>query len=219
MKDLAERVGLTITPCIERVKRLERDGVIMGYYARLNPGLLGSALLVFVEISLGNKSGNMFEQFRREVLRIPEVLECHLVSGDFDYLIKARIREISEYRRLLGDISVAVAGRGAIQELRGDGRNQGDTGHLGGRARVRPSDARWVTITTSAATGRARRPPSARGPAGRGAVSNLQGRFERDQREAFDDGWAPADDDPAPPMARCRPGSSPRSRSSRPARS
>ena len=49
MKDLAEAVGLTITPCIERVKRLERDGVIMGYYARLNPALLGSALLVFVK--------------------------------------------------------------------------------------------------------------------------------------------------------------------------
>ncbi len=110
MKDLAETVGLTITPCIERVKRLERDGVIMGYYARLNPTLLGSALLVFVEISLGNKSGNMFEQFRREVLRIPEVLECHLVSGDFDYLIKARIREIGEYRRLLGDILLQLPG-------------------------------------------------------------------------------------------------------------
>lgn len=110
MKDLAEAVGLTITPCIERVKRLERDGVIMGYYARLNPALLGSALLVFVEISLGNKAGNMFDKFRREVLRIPEVLECHLVSGDFDYLIKARIREIAEYRRLLGDILLQLPG-------------------------------------------------------------------------------------------------------------
>ncbi|NYH99387.1 Lrp/AsnC ligand binding domain-containing protein [Cupriavidus plantarum] len=110
MKDLAEAVGLTITPCIERVKRLERDGVIMGYYARLNPTLLGSGLLVFVEISLGNKAGNMFDKFRREVLRIPEVLECHLVSGDFDYLIKARIREIAEYRRLLGDILLQLPG-------------------------------------------------------------------------------------------------------------
>jgi Lrp/AsnC family leucine-responsive transcriptional regulator len=89
---------------------MERDGIIMGYYARLNPALLGSGLLVFVEISLGNKSGNMFEQFRREVSRIPEVLECHLVSGDFDYLIKARIGEIGEYRRLLGDILLQLPG-------------------------------------------------------------------------------------------------------------
>src|SRR5690349_12072513 len=55
MKDLAERVGLTVTPCIERVKRMERDGVIMGYYARVDPAQLGAALLVFVEITLGHK--------------------------------------------------------------------------------------------------------------------------------------------------------------------
>lgn len=110
MKDLAEQVGLSITPCIERVKRMERDGVIMGYYARVNPDALGAALLVFVEITLDHKSGNMFDQFRREVLRIPEVMECHLISGDFDYLIKARIREMSEYRKLLGDILLQLPG-------------------------------------------------------------------------------------------------------------
>ena len=104
MKDLGEQVGLSITPCIERVKRMERDGVISGYYARIDPATLGATLLVFVEITLNHKSGNMFEQFRREVLRIPEVQECHLVSGDFDYLIKARIRGMAEYRKLLGDI-------------------------------------------------------------------------------------------------------------------
>lgn len=110
MKDLAEQVGLSITPCIERVKRMERDGVIMGYFARVNPAALGAALLVFVEITLDHKSGNMFDQFRREVLRIPEVMECHLISGDFDYLIKARIREMSEYRKLLGDILLQLPG-------------------------------------------------------------------------------------------------------------
>ncbi len=110
MKDLAEQVGLSITPCIERVRRMERDGVIVGYYARLNPALLGASLLVFVEITLDHKSGNMFDQFRREVLRIPEVLECHLVSGDFDYLIKARLREMADYRKLLGDILLQLPG-------------------------------------------------------------------------------------------------------------
>ncbi len=110
MTELAEQVGLSITPCIERVKRMERDGVIMGYYARVNPTLLGASLLVFVEITLDHKNGNMFDQFRREVLRIPEVLECHLVSGDFDYLIKARLREMSDYRKLLGDILLQLPG-------------------------------------------------------------------------------------------------------------
>lgn len=110
MKDLAERVGLSLTPCIERVKRMERDGVITGYHARVNPAELGAALLVFVEITLDHKSGNMFDQFRREVQKIPEVLECHLVSGDFDYLIKARIGEMADYRKLLGDILLQLPG-------------------------------------------------------------------------------------------------------------
>ncbi len=110
MKDLGEQVGLSITPCIERVKRMERDGIISGYYARVNPAALGASLLMFVQITLSNKSGEMFDQFRREVLRIPQVLECHLVSGDFDYIIKARISEMTEYRKLLGDILLQLPG-------------------------------------------------------------------------------------------------------------
>lgn len=104
MKDLAEQVGLSLTPCIERVKRMERDGVITGYHARVNPQSLGMQVLVFVEITLNNKSDAAFERFRRAILALPEVMECHLVSGDFDYLIKARIPEMVEYRRLLGEI-------------------------------------------------------------------------------------------------------------------
>lgn len=104
MTELAEKVGLSTTPCTERVRRLERDGVIAGYYARLNPQALGAALLVFVEIKLSSKSGDIFDAFRREVQKIPEILDCHLVSGEFDYLIKARIPDMSQYRKLLGDI-------------------------------------------------------------------------------------------------------------------
>lgn len=106
--ELAERVGLSATPCSERVRRLERDGYITGYHARLNPRLLGQSLLVFVEIRLAAKSGQIFEEFRREVLKLPNVLECHLVSGDFDYLIKARIPEMTAYRNLLGDMLLAL---------------------------------------------------------------------------------------------------------------
>ena len=102
--ELGERVGLSTTPCTERVRRLEREGVILGYSARLNPQQLKANLLVFVEISLSFKSGDIFEEFRRAVLKLPHVLDCHLVSGDFDYLIKARISEMASYRKLLGDI-------------------------------------------------------------------------------------------------------------------
>ncbi len=110
MTELAEIVGLSITPCAERIKRLERDGFITGYHARLNPQAMGQSLLVFVEIKLAAKSGQMFEEFKKEVRKLPNVLECHLVSGDFDYLIKARIPEMNAYRRLLGDMLLTLPG-------------------------------------------------------------------------------------------------------------
>ncbi len=108
ISELAERVGLSATPCAERVRRLERDRFITGYHARLNPQALGQSLLVFVEIKLAAKSGQIFEEFRRGVLQLPNVLECHLVSGDFDYLIKARIPEMGAYRKMLGDMLLAL---------------------------------------------------------------------------------------------------------------
>ena len=104
ISELASRVSLSTTPCSERVKRLERDGIIMGYHARLNPKHLDRNLLVFLEISLSAKSGDVFEQVAKDLMEIPEVQECHLISGDFDYLVKARLKEMTAYRRLLGDL-------------------------------------------------------------------------------------------------------------------
>ena len=104
MTELAEKVGLSTTPVTERVRRLEREGIISGYHARLNPHALGQSLLVFVEIKLRSKSGNIFEDFRREVALIPQIMECHLVSGEYDYLIKVRLPNMSAYRDLLGRI-------------------------------------------------------------------------------------------------------------------
>ncbi|ENV61487.1 Lrp/AsnC ligand binding domain-containing protein [Acinetobacter soli] len=104
ISELASRVNLSTTPCSERVKRLERDGVITGYHARLNPAYVDRNLLVFLEIKLSAKSGDVFDQVARDLVAIPEVLECHLISGEFDYLVKARLKEMSAYRRLLGDL-------------------------------------------------------------------------------------------------------------------
>lgn len=108
--ELGERVGLSTTPCMERVRRLEREKFILGYGARLNPQKLQANLLVFVEISLASKSASIFDDFRRAAIKLPHVLECHLVSGDFDYLIKARISEMASYRKLLGDILLKLPG-------------------------------------------------------------------------------------------------------------
>lgn len=110
MTELAERVGLSVTPCTERVRRLERERYITGYHARLDPHLLGQSLLVFVELKLTAKSGAIFDEFKRAVLKLPGILECHLVSGEFDYLIKARIPEMNAYRKLLGDMLLALPG-------------------------------------------------------------------------------------------------------------
>ncbi|WP_417068804.1 Lrp/AsnC ligand binding domain-containing protein [Niveibacterium terrae] len=104
LTELAEKVGLSATPVAERVRRLEREKVITGYHARIDPRALGLNLLVFVEIRLSAKSGDLFDEVKRALAWLPEVMECHLVSGDFDYLVKARISEMGDYRRLLGNI-------------------------------------------------------------------------------------------------------------------
>ncbi len=102
--DLGEAVGLSTSPCLERVKKLEREGFIQGYQALLQPHLLNAALLVYVEISLDYNTPDIFEQFRSAVLQVTQVQECHLVSGDFDYLLKIRIADMKAYRELLGEI-------------------------------------------------------------------------------------------------------------------
>lgn len=104
MTELAEFIGLSTSACAERVRRLERDKVITGYHARVDPAKVGKSLLVFVEIKLSAKSGDVFEKVRSELLLVPEVMECHLVSGGFDYLVKFRLRGMAEYRHLLGTI-------------------------------------------------------------------------------------------------------------------
>ena len=104
MTELAQEVGLSTSPVTERVRRLEREGVITGYHARVDPAKLGRPLLVFVELTLSSKSGELFEKLRNELVHEPRVLECHLVSGRFDYLIKVRLSAMSEYRELLAQI-------------------------------------------------------------------------------------------------------------------
>jgi len=107
---LAKKVNLTTTPCLERVRRLERDGYIKAYTALLDPGMVEAGLLVFVEIDLLRTSPDAFREFRRQAIQLPELLECHLVSGNFDYLLKARVKDMQEYRSLLGEKILALPG-------------------------------------------------------------------------------------------------------------
>lgn len=101
--ELSRRVNLSPTPCLERVRRLEREGYISDYVALLEPSKLGSALLIFVEITLDRTTEKAFENFKESVLGLPEVLECHMVAGGFDYLVKVRVSDMEEYRQFLGE--------------------------------------------------------------------------------------------------------------------
>lgn len=99
--EIGRRVGLTASPCAERIRRLENQGVITGYFARLAPAKLDAGLVVFVQVALQRTSGNAFKAFTDAIEIIPEVEECHLVSGEFDFLVKARVKDMTHYKNLL----------------------------------------------------------------------------------------------------------------------
>ena len=108
--ELARNVNLTLTPCIERIRRLEREGFIDGYYAHLNPKRLGQSMLAFTEVTLDHATQDVFARFKEAVQTVEEIVECHMVAGGFDYLIKTRVQDMDEYRRVLGDKIVNVRG-------------------------------------------------------------------------------------------------------------
>ena len=101
---LAESVALSPTAVLARVQRLTREDYIVGYEARLNPLKLGAGMLVFVEVLLDRTTPNVFEQFKAAVQVRPEIMECHMVAGGFDYLLKTRSANMSAYRAFAGDV-------------------------------------------------------------------------------------------------------------------
>jgi Lrp/AsnC family leucine-responsive transcriptional regulator len=108
--DLAERVRLSPTAVSERLKRLTRERYILGYRARLDPEKLDRGLLVFVEVLLDRTSPDVFDAFASAVRRAPEVMECHMVAGGFDYLVKSRVKDMAAYRQFLADVILALPG-------------------------------------------------------------------------------------------------------------
>ena len=108
--ELARRCNLSPAACFERVRRLRERGVITGYAALIDPAKVGRGLMIFVEVLLDRTTGDQFEAFAEMVRRQPEVLECHMVAGGFDYLIKARVGDMDAYRVFLGDVLVRMPG-------------------------------------------------------------------------------------------------------------
>ena len=107
---LAESVHLSATAVLERVKRLTREGYILGYEAKLNPEKLGAGLLVFIEILLDRTVHDVMDNFKAAVQARPEILECHLVAGGFDYLLKTRVASMQAYREFVGSVIWTLPG-------------------------------------------------------------------------------------------------------------
>jgi len=101
---LAESVALSPTAVLARVQRLTRDGFILGFEARLNPRKLRAAMLVFVEVLLDRTTPNVFDEFKAAVQVHQEILECHMVAGGFDYLLKTRMADMDAYRAFAGAV-------------------------------------------------------------------------------------------------------------------
>ncbi|AOY86888.1 proline dehydrogenase transcriptional activator [Marinobacter salinus] len=101
--ELASRVGLSKTPCQVRMRRLEEQGYITGYTALVNQTKLGLSHIAFAQVTLNDTSSNALEAFNKAVKQISAVEQCHMIAGNFDYLLKVRTRNMAEYRQVLGE--------------------------------------------------------------------------------------------------------------------
>jgi Lrp/AsnC family leucine-responsive transcriptional regulator len=109
-QELAARCAMSPSACLERMRRLKERGFIRSYAALLDPEKLEQSFLVFVEVILERTTGDVFRRFSECVAERPEILECHMVAGGFDYLLKLRTRDMAEYRRFLVDVLAELPG-------------------------------------------------------------------------------------------------------------
>ena len=106
--DLAKRVGVSKSPCQARLKRLQRDGFILGFRAVLDPRKLGREHVAFTEVRLSDTRERALQAFNEAVQKVPEIEQCHMIAGSFDYLLKVRTADIQSYRRVLGETITAL---------------------------------------------------------------------------------------------------------------
>ncbi len=108
--ELAQLCNLSPSASSDRVRRLREQGFIQRFSAVLDPNMVDRALLIFVEVMLDRTTTEIFGEFAAAARRAPDVLECHMVAGGFDYLIKARVKDMAAYRAFLGDVLVQMPG-------------------------------------------------------------------------------------------------------------
>jgi DNA-binding Lrp family transcriptional regulator len=115
INDLADRVGLSATPCLRRVKRLERDGIIKGYASHVDQVLVGLPVSVFVNVTLQRQAEAELEEFEATVMKYPEVMECYLMTGTSDYLLRIVAADLFAYERFLKSTLTRISGIANIQ--------------------------------------------------------------------------------------------------------
>jgi Lrp/AsnC family transcriptional regulator, leucine-responsive regulatory protein len=110
LQDISKRVGLSATPCWNRIRKMEADGVIQGYTVRIDPAAIGFTETVIVQVTLESHTDETLYDFGRTLEQIPEVLEAYLVSGDYDYYIRIAVKDTRDYERLLRERLYRIPG-------------------------------------------------------------------------------------------------------------
>jgi Lrp/AsnC family leucine-responsive transcriptional regulator len=100
-KELSVKLNLSVTAVYERIKKLEREGIIQNYVALINRSKVNKAFVVFCHIKLIQHTREFLTKFESQVVKLSEILECHHVSGDYDYILKIAVRDMEEYREFL----------------------------------------------------------------------------------------------------------------------
>lgn len=113
--ELAKLVNLSPSPCLRRVKLLEERGVIDRYVALLNPAAISKAMNIFVRVTLDSQDKKTVEAFAREIQHVPEVIECHLMAGAYDYLLRVVASDLDDYQRFQMEILTPMAGVRHVQ--------------------------------------------------------------------------------------------------------
>ena len=108
--DLAEKVGLSKSPCLKRLRALEKEGYIKGYRAELDANKIEQGYLVYMQVKLRSTNRDALRRFNQAVQDVKEIMSCDMMSGGYDYLLKVRTRDMHAYRELLGDVLSVLPG-------------------------------------------------------------------------------------------------------------
>ncbi|WP_435264004.1 Lrp/AsnC family transcriptional regulator [Tenacibaculum sp. nBUS_03] len=114
-KEIATKIGLTVTPTYERIKKLEQNGYVKKYVALLDRNLIGKQIIAYCQITLFKHQKELIDSFKENILRLPEVMECHHVSGNFDFLLKIAVNDMNHFQGLINDRLSVFEGISTIQ--------------------------------------------------------------------------------------------------------